>query len=245
VLYPIASVWSGFSPTRHPVWRQDGNPDAAAVDNAYQQVTREMLAARRDFDYVDEASLARAPIAAGTLRLAGNRVSLLVLPRVTTLRMDTLQSIARFVRSGGTVVSYEAIPSRRADRGALAGFHRLVDALWTGRDTGCGRVVHVAEGGDLPAALAACGMPDVRVEPATHSVYYQHRALPDGDIYFVVNNDTAPLSALFSFRARGRAEVWDPLTGTVQQRPARASGPSAGLHLDLPARGGLLVVFRK
>jgi hypothetical protein len=93
-------------------------------------------------------------------------------------------------------------------------------------------------------ALIASGTPDLVVKPATPDVYYQHRILPEGDLYFLVNNANAPLTRTFTFRgAKGRCELWDPWEGTT--RPAELSVAEGGSALDLTlgSRRGLFVLI--
>lgn len=76
-------------------------------------------------------------------------------------------------------------------------------------------------------------MPDVRISPETKEVYCQHRALPSGDVYFLVNNSTEPVSGTFAFRAQS----------CDRPHPGDEGGPGIGLTLE--ARSGLFVVSGK
>lgn len=244
ILYPIASVWADFSPTVHHVSYLWDNPKAKDVDDAWQSATREVLACQRDFDYLDESNIESASVSGGKIAIGGNRYSVLVLPGVSTLRYSTLQQIAKFVRGGGTVISLEAIPSNREDAGPIEEFNRLVSDLWDGNGARKGKVVHAETPLAFERALLA-GDADVRVSPRTPDVYYQHRALPNGDIYFVLNNSEQALSGTFTFRATGRAEVWDPKDGKTTPILVKNKAGFSTLALTLPRRNGLLVVFSR
>lgn len=235
VLYPIASAWADFTPTNRHVSYLLDNPKAKEVDDAWREVSKELLARRRDFDYVAEENLENARVASGALRIGENKYSILVLPHVTTLKYSTLKRIEEFVKGGGTVISFETLPTNREDAGPADEFQRLVDKLWDSK-----RIIHVETMHSLDAALEKCGPPDVRITPSTKEVYYQHRVLEEGDIYFLVNNSIKPVSGKFEFPPHaGKAEVWNPINGEMKQVPVRKNA----IDLTLPPRNGLFVVF--
>ena len=87
----------------------------------------------------------------------------------------------------------------------------------------------------LSKAMADLGKADVEITPRTKDVYYQHRALADGDIYFLVNNSKEAVSGKFTFPPKAdKAEVWDPKTGETW--------PFGG-SLTLAPRSGVFVVM--
>lgn len=233
LLYPIASVWADFQPTARHVKFLDDNPGAKRVDDAWREASEQTLACQRDFDYLDEPRLQQATVADGRLRFGQQAYRVLVLPGVTTLEQRTVAQLQRFVDSGGTVIGYRAQPVHRADAGPADAFQAALAALWP-------RVRPATNADELRAALAHAGDPAVTVTPSTADVYCQHRVLPSGDLFYLLNNAKTTFTGEFSFRANGRAEVWDPDTG--QAAPA-AGGPA--LHLTLPSRRGLFVLFTK
>ncbi len=238
VLYPIASVWADFKPTNRHVHHLDDNPKAKDVDEAWRAISREVLACQRDFDYLDEDAVRRAKASGGKLTIGKNGYSVLVLPHVTTLSYDSLRKIKAFVEAGGTVISYQTLPYTRADAGPADEYHALVDDLWEHK-----RVIHTETMRSFREALRSSGAPDLVVTPSTPDVYYQHRVLPDGDIFFLVNNSTEPATGDFAFRASGKAEVWNPLTGETFPAEASKKNGMTTLKLTLPPRSGRFVVF--
>jgi hypothetical protein len=238
LLYPIASVQAHFKPTNRHVHFHDDNPVAAEVDRAWRRATEVTLASQRDFDYLDEEVLAAAAIDQGRLVFNGNRYAVLVLPHVTTLRLASLQKLADFTAAGGTVITYRTAPAQRADAGSAAEFEALAERLWGGSDP---RVVHAATDAALGRALKAAGTPALTVTPATPAVNYQHRLLADGDMFYVLNTGTQPVSGTFSFRASGTAEIWNPFDGSV----AAPTGTGPGFEITLPPRRGVIVTFTR
>lgn len=238
VLYPIASVWADFKPTNRHVHHLDDNPKAKDVDDAWRAISREVLACQRDFDYLDEDAVRRAKVSGGKLTIGRNSYSVLVLPHVTTLDYATLEKIEAFVDAGGTVISYQTLPYTRADAGPADEHRALVEDLWEHKG-----VIHTETMRSFRAALRSSGTPGLVVTPSTPDVYYQHRILPDGDIFFLVNNSTEPVAGDFAFRASGKAEVWNPLTGEMTPAEAPRKNGMSTINLTLPPRSGRFVVF--
>lgn len=222
LLYPMASVWADFVPTNRYVSYAGDNPKCKDVDEAFREVSRELLACQRDYDYLDEDAIGSAKISNGTIKIGRNSYRILVLPHATVLRSSTLKQIAKFVDSGGAVISYRAIPSMREDAGPPREFDDLVERLWGASP----KVAHVS-------TLRAL------------EIYYQHRALGSGDAYFVVNNSDKPFAGKFTFRASGKAQVWNPSNGDVKPIPSRSTKGVSTVDLTVPGLSGLFVVFER
>ncbi len=239
ILYPIASVWADFKPTNRHVHHLDDNPKAKDVDDAWRAISQEVLACQRDFDYLDEDAVRRAKISSGKLMIGKNAYSVLILPHVTTLDYSTLKRIKQFVDAGGTVISYETLPYTRADAGPADEHRALVDDLWDGKG-----VIHTETMPSFREALRSSGTPDLVITPSTPHIYYQHRILPAGDIFFLVNNSTDPVTGDFAFRASGKPEVWNPQTAETSPADASKKNGMTTLHLTLPPRSGRFAAFR-
>lgn len=236
VLYPMASVWADFVPTNRHVSYVGDQPKCKDVDDAFREVSRELLACQRDYDYLDEDAICRAKTSNGTIKIGRNTYRVLVLPHATVLRYSTLKQIARFVNGGGTVISYKAIPSIREDAGPAEEFSDLAERIWT-------KATHVETPRSLEKALTQVGTPDLRVSPRTRDIYYQHRALGSGDAYFVVNNAETPFTGKFTFRATGKAQLWDPITGKAKPIALKTAKGTSTVQMTVPGLTGLFVIF--
>lgn len=166
------------------------------------------------------------------------------------LTVPTLERLHALVEGGATVIG--SAPLAPA---GLAGGHEderkfgaLVHALWgeapgaSGeRRIGAGRLLW---GGDFGEALRRCGVePDVS---GTTSATWCHRAHEGRQLYFVAAGRETPLRANLRFRAVGRPEFWDPLTGGRRSAPVRlAEGVFTTIAMDLPAAGSVFVVFNE
>jgi len=243
VLYPIASVWADFVPTNRHVSYIGDQPKANDVDTAWREVSRELLACQRDFDYLDEDAICSGKLA---------RYRILVLPHATVLRLATLKQIAKFIDGGGKVITYQTVPSIREDAGSYDEFADLVERLLP-------KITHVETLRSLEKALARCGAPDLAVTPRNRDIYYQHRrfaatnrVVPNSiqhpvqaDAYFLVNNADAPFTGKFTFRATGKAQIWDPATGNITPVACKAAKGISTVEATVPGLSGVFVVFER
>lgn len=156
----------------------------------------------------------------------------------------TLARLNELLQAGATVIGPppQANPSLEG-----AGFAGLVEELWGknpadngDRRIGKGRLLW---GGSLDDVLAKLGIaPDV---VGARSATWCHRRDGDAEIYFVAADRIAPLNANLRFRAQGRPELWDPMTGnTMPVSVFHQDGVHTGIPLNLPAAGSVFVVFR-
>ncbi|HEX7980071.1 MAG TPA: glycosyl hydrolase [Gemmatimonadaceae bacterium] len=159
-------------------------------------------------------------------------------PAARRMTVPTLRKIRDFVRAGGIVVGEKPVetPSLSDDQAELK---RLADALWNGQ-TGAGKVVAT-----LDAAVAAAGLaPDVDVRGDSTRLFV-HRALRDGEIYFVANTTDRPASGEMSFRVAGKApELWRADDGTIAPLSYRIEGGRTFVTLPMTANDAVFVVFR-
>ncbi len=99
------------------------------------------------------------------------------------------------------------------------------------------------------ALVAAGSAPDVTTSPRADRLddfMWYHRADGSVDIYFVATAKDDGWTGTATFRAKGKAEVWNPVTG--RRTPAHVSARTAEtttVKLELPKEGSTFVVFRK
>ncbi len=92
---------------------------------------------------------------------------------------------------------------------------------------------------DLGAAIGALLKPDVAISPATPTVGFIHRKLPDADIYFLANTDNRPHAFDATFRTtKAAVELWNPFTGKSTN-----AGTSSKLNMHLAPYESRVVVF--
>lgn len=165
----------------------------------------------------------------GKLRLPhGVTFSVLVLPRLKTMRPELLSKIEQLVKAGATIVgpAPQYSPSLENQPEADNMVHLLAEKMWgdidgvdvTQHKYGKGIVFH---GVDLKTVFAEIGCIEDCKIPAGTPVYYGHQIEGDMDIYMISNQGDGIIETDFEFRVTGKQpELWIPLTGETRKLPA-------------------------
>jgi len=205
------------------------------------------------FDFASADALAQLSVRDGMLVTAsGMNYHILALdPRAKVMSLDVLIQIARLVTAGATVVGDkpQATPSL-ADSATT--FQTLAEALW-GPDPSIGEHRYgqgrVLSGKSLTDAVTALGLePDFSYsKPETDTtVWFVHRRLRGGDVYFVNNRIDRAERIEARFRINGKApELWHAETGQVEPASYRIEGDRTVVPLSLEPNDAVFVVFRK
>lgn len=168
---------------------------------------------------------------------AANRMTLPVLKRIEAL-----------AEAGATIVGQppQSTPSLGDDQSA---FLSLIKRLWSGQNitvVGKGRVI---ASDNVENALASIGVdPDfqlIQSQPDSE-VLFVHRALEEGDLYFVNNRKNRAESLVARFRVSGKIpEIWRADTGTISPASYRMDGDHTVVSLEMAAEESFFVVFRE
>ncbi len=177
----------------------------------------QILNAGYNFDFVDDAAIAKG----------GIPYKILILPGVERIPLATLRSIDAYIAKGGAGIATRRAPSRAPglmDRDT-AQIRELSQKLFatTFDDASIADHLRVL----VPADLTA--------DPA---IGFVHRKTADADIYFLANTSNLPVHSKTAFRITGRnATQWDPFTGK--------SANTRVTDLDLAPYESRVVVFSK
>jgi hypothetical protein len=200
-----------------------------------------------DFLSADALTSALANDGADLITTGGARYRALYLGGTSRrMTLPVLRKLAALVEDGATVIGPkpETDPSL-ADK--TAEFDALTAKLWSGGGTqfGKGRVIAST---DVDAALARIGVaPDFRFtgQPGA-DIPFLHRALKDGDSYFLVNRKDRGETIEARFRVTGKApELWRAETGTTEAVSYRIENGETIVPLTLGPDESVHVVFRK
>ena len=104
-----------------------------------------------------------------------------------------------------------------------------------------GNVIETASVEDLGNRLEHMGL-KADVKPA--NVRWLHRQADGADWYMVCPLQQQDFKGEVSFRQTGRAEIWNPMDGSVQPAPSRVSGEYTDVSLSLEQGQTVFVVFR-
>ena len=204
------------------------------------------------FDFANAHALTLLSVTDGKLVTAsGMSYSLLALDsRARLMSMDVLEQIARLVAAGATVVGGkpQASPSLADDE---LRFKQLADRVW-GVDSsgehrfGRGIVFSAVALGDALSKLDVERDFSYSKNEANTLLWYVHRHLPDGDLYFVNNRRDRAEHLQAAFRVVGKeAEVWHADSGLIEPASFRTEGRTSVVDLDLEPNDAVFVVFRK
>ena len=177
-----------------------------------------------NFDYVNADALVHLlSVVDGQLAApSGMRYRVLALdPNSRHMSLPVLRKIRDLVAAGAVVAGPKPLstPSLSDDQ---AEFRRLADELWgsggAGSKTGKGAVKGDGSLGDVLKELGVAPDFEHTKPKADTALLAVHRALADGDLYFVNNRNDREEDVEASFRVTGKqAELWHADTG-----PARA-----------------------
>jgi hypothetical protein len=168
------------------------------------------------------------------------------------MTLPVLRKLRDLVAQGGILVG-----NRPVDSPSLADdpeeFRRIADQLWNPKPV-VSKLVHSLKGKVLSGmspneALSALNEArdfDYTKTGADTNLMFVHRALADGDIYFVANRSDRDADINATFRVEGKApETWNPVTGIEQPTSYDTADHRTTVPLHLDPWGATFVVFRK
>lgn len=161
---------------------------------------------------------------------------------------ETLEKILSFVKQGIIVVGSppDNIATLSGGKEAELRFRKVVKELWGNgeakvRKVGKGKVYR----SDIESVLDAEKIQkDINV--GFSDVHWLHRRTADADFYFVSTPIDKGYKGNISFRSKGFAEIWDPLTGEITKASSTTNkNGCAAIEMNMPAGTSRFVVFRK
>ncbi len=203
------------------------------------------------FDFTSADALRKLSVRDGEIVTdSGTAYRILALdPRTRRMSLDVLRQIARLVQQGATIVGGkpQETPSLADD---VSAFRSLASEVWGSEEVGAhgygsGRVI---VGRSLQEAVEALGIqPDFNYSgaPPDTAVWFVHRRLPEGELYFVDNRLNKAVSVDASFRIEGKApELWHADTGEIQPASYRMENGRTTVPLSLTPHDAVFVIFR-
>ena len=184
----------------------------------------------------------------------GISYSILVLPKLETIRPELLSKIKQLVQNGAVVLGPKPTrsPSLKNYPEADKQVQAMADELWGNIDGtnikvnkyGKGMVI---SGMDMQQAFDLIKViPDLKITQSD-SVLFIHRKLADGNVYYISNQKDKTINIQTAFRLTGKApELWDAVTGTTRDLPAYSQTANAtNVPLKLNPYESAFIVFRK
>ena len=207
------------------------------------------------FDYVNAEVLMDAHVDKGKLTLkSGMQYSVLVLPKIRTMRPALLRKLKQLVADG--LVLQGPAPSKSPSLQDYpqcdAEVQALAEEMWQAADQPFASCVGYGKGRIYPQASIEQIMndlgivPDFTTDDVALPVMFIHQTFDDGEYYFVSNQSDQTISFDAVFRAQGKKpELWNPLTAELRWLPEYAALTKATkIPLVLQPYESSFIVFR-
>ena len=207
------------------------------------------------YDYVNAEVLMSAKAENGKLKLAsGMEYSVLVLPKIKTMRPELLAKIRQLVMDGVVLQGPAPLRSPSLKNYPEADYQvkNMAEEMWQSKLYPFAEKVAYGKGMIYPNAsieqiMADFGIqPDFTVSDPMLPVLFIHLTTEDGEIYFVSNQSDQTLSFDANFRIKGmQPELWNPLTSEVRYLPqSKQLTGATSVPMTLAPFESSFVIFR-
>jgi len=225
VLSPIPDAWSKSGPSTEMYWQPETSINWGEIAP---------LIVRHGFDFNiinDQVLTERSSLENGKLVIEKMDPSVLILPRMTYLSLQSVERVRDFCHAGGVVIAIERLPQFSTGYTGYeendASLQNIVTEMFgtipihdsiVRSKFGQGAAVLIRSEAELPKILREHLQPDFELEKASESVLHLHRRGQDFDVYFVTNTSEFYQENSALFRTDRKAvELWDAETG--ESRP--------------------------
>lgn len=205
------------------------------------------------YDYINaEVLINDLSVKDGKLVLPhGTSYSVLVLPKMRTMRPSVLKKIERLVFDGAIILGYPPVCSPSMENYPIADreVNELAKKMWGDlsvkqRSYGSGKIFTNVE---LKEVFDDLGIiPDCLFEDDSPALY-THRTVDGNEIYFISNQSDKAIVTLPKFRVKGKVpELWDAVTGSTRSLPSFIENEEfTQVPLKLDAYQSCFMVFRR
>ncbi len=233
-----------------------GTPTQDAIDRDFTAAAYALEDAQADFDLLDEGALtgdqairAHARVQDGRLRVGKQTYQVAVLPQAPTLDLATARTLAKFVRSGGTLVAIGDLPAEEAGgrdaelRDALASLFGNGTAPADHR-YGAGHTVRLTATAGLGQVARSEGVAATVLEPAQPAVRVLRLESGADKSFLLTNESGAAIRTTATFPAKGTPQLWRPESGqTATATTFRNGRQGTAVPLELQPYQTLVVAF--
>jgi hypothetical protein len=198
---PAASI-ALYCPTTS-LWLGDKTADISTL-----AIARQLLERQRDFDFVDDDSLASTMTLDknGFRNLSGQHYKAVIIPSVSVISKAASDRLKKFASSGGRVIFLGRGPAEIADKTFLkAG--RPAKFTWG---------LYEPSRQLTDAVMRALPEPDMTLEQPCPAVKYVHRHWRNAELYMVFNENLEKQSCKVTLAGEGQARLWNPATGNIE-----------------------------
>lgn len=222
LFFPTSSLWLRDTAANSSTWR----------------IARQLLDDQRDFDFVDEESLAHIMKLKNDrfINLSGQEYQAIIIPSIEVISNTVLQRLRTFAREGGKVIFMGKLPALLKGKTFLHAkpFPDITWAIRQPTDTITSKI------------LQALPTPDVQFNTPCSAIKYVHRRLKDGEAYFFFNESDRRQVRTAMIKGSGSAQVWDPHNGEIHTTGGtNISRGYTNISLDMAPYGSRIIVLGK
>ncbi len=260
--YPQVSVWGQASPafrTDDPaaIMSNSSWPEDAVVTNStYAQLKLRLSETRQDYKIADDSYLGESRVRNGVLTIATSQFRTIVLPPMSSIRRSSAERIAEFYRAGGTVIALARLPTTSVEEGRNDPILKaLWDSMfdtepilerWSMRSNAKNGLAYFVPSSveDAVVLIAEITNHDVDVvQGPTEQLSVLHKTKDGIDFYWVVNDSPETRSNLLRFRATGRPQRWDAVSGKRESVFYQTAASGTLVRLTLGPWDACYIVF--
>lgn len=176
----------------------------------------------------------------------GIRYRVIWIPENRRMLPETLERLYSLLADGATVIANapRGLVTLKGGEESQRRFDEAVRKIW-GKNTAEG-IRKIGKGCLLSGMTLEDALKQLNISPDVTggNVMWAHRQAEDADWYFVCAPKGGEFHGTLNFRSKGKAELWEPETGTVASLAGTFKDGYTSVELDLPYAGSCFVVFR-
>jgi len=201
-----------------------------------------------DFDIVNDEILGRVQVEEGHLRVSDLSYSVLLIPEIDYVPLETARKLHEIVMAGGRIILVDGKTPRptTCDSGERGRIEEYFSEMKEQLKENHGYQLE-QPGVDIQNLLRAFIQPDLQMPHPDPEIVFIHRRLGDGEIYFLSNSGSSPKITEIAFRVRGLVpyEI-EPESGKQSEICVYRSEPDRTvLSLNIDPYGSKLLLFSK
>lgn len=226
VYYPIASMQAKLMAG---VVREG---DVYQLDISFNTLCKGLIENGLDYNYIDEAAIAGATLSNGSLVCGDAAYSILLMPFVESMSLQTMEKLERFEAQGGKIIWINQLPSFATDyenTEKLLQKTKKYEKYVAAYDDSAATLKNIAD------LVKSCIDYGYTVQRSNNGIYVSPYAKDNRTILFIANSFPSDGKITVSFGKNESFCVYDPYTGGIRSYTGETK-------LDCPAYRGLLLV---
>ncbi len=240
VFYPIHSFWGVYTPTNRIAYEPPLGDRAQKVNSEFGQLSLELLANQRDFDYIDDQAIIESHLEDACMKISGESFKYIILPNCWIMPLDVYQKLEKFIDNGGHIIALGELPGFGMTEDETVKVREISSKLSRSE-----QVVIVENISDIIRVINDRIEPDLAINEPCRELFYLHRKKDGRDIYFISNSLNEQINRKITINCVGTPKLYHPTTGEILPIVYETKGNKTIIDLNLKAFEGILIVFDK